>query len=43
MNYLLVKVADIQNDYITAPDTEKIWTVLGQEFGEDTGSKAIVL
>ena len=43
LNYLPVKVADIQNAYIAAPDTEKIWTVLGQEFGGDAGSKAIVL
>ena len=30
LNYLPVKVADIQNAYITAPVTEKIWTVIGQ-------------
>ena len=29
--------------YITAPVTEKIWTVLGQEFGEDADRKAILV
>ncbi|KAL7520463.1 hypothetical protein ACHAWF_000276 [Thalassiosira exigua] len=35
LNDLEVKAADIMNAYITAPVTEKIWTVLGPEFGED--------
>ncbi len=26
LNYLQVKVSDIENAYITAPCTEKIWT-----------------
>ena len=43
LNDLLVKVEDIHNAYTTAPFTEKIWTVLGQEFGEDSGRKAIVI
>ena len=43
LNELPVKVADTQNDYITAPATEKIWTLLGQDFGEDTGGKGIVV
>ena len=43
LNDLPVKVADIQNAYITAPATEKIWTVLGQEFGEDYGRNSIVV
>ena len=43
LNDLLVKLAEIQNAYITAPVTEKIWTVLGQEFGEDAGRKYIVV
>ena len=29
LNYLPAKVADIQNAYIIAPVTDKIWTVLG--------------
>ena len=35
--------ADIQNAYITAPVTENLWTVLGPEFGEYSGRKAIVV
>ena len=37
------KVGGIMNAYITVPVTEKIWTVLGPEFGaEDQGKKAII-
>ena len=43
LNDLPVKVVDIQNAYITAPVTEKICTVLGREFGEGAGIKAIVV
>ena len=43
LNGLPVKVADTKNAYMTAPLTEKIWTVLCQEFGEDSGRKAIVV
>ena len=43
LNYFPVKVADIQNAYIMEPVTEKIWTVLGPEFGEYSGRKAIVV
>ena len=43
VNDLPVKVAEIQNYYIRAPVTEKIWTVLGREFGEDSVRKAIVV
>ena len=39
---LEVKVADIINAYLCAPNTEKNWTVLGPEFGEDTGKKALI-
>ena len=42
-NGLPVKVADIQNAYIKLTVIENIWTVLGQEFGEDAGRKAIVV
>jgi hypothetical protein len=34
LNYLDVKMADIENAYLTAPITEKVWTVLGPEFGD---------
>ena len=43
LNELLVKVANIHNAYITEPVIEKIWTVPGQEFDEDTGGKAILV
>ena len=43
LNELPVKVSDIHNAYITAHVTEKIWTALGQEFGEDAGRKDIVV
>jgi hypothetical protein len=32
LNDLNVKVGDVLNAYITAPITEKVWTVLGPEF-----------
>ena len=43
LNDFPVKVEDIKNAYITVPITEKIWTVLGCEFGEDSGRKATVV
>ena len=43
LNDLEVKTGDIQNAYLTAPVTEKIWTVLGPEFGNDAGQRAIVV
>ena len=30
------------NAYVTAHITEKIWTVLGPEFGADAGKKEII-
>ena len=30
-----VKAADVLNAYVTAPNREKIWTVLGPEFGDN--------
>jgi hypothetical protein len=35
MNDVDVMMGDIENAYLTAPITDKIWTVLGPEFGED--------
>ena len=43
LNDSQVKESDIENDYITTPCTEKIWTVLGPEFGSDAGKSAIVV
>ncbi len=31
------------NAYITAPVKEKVWTILGPEFGHDTGRSAIIV
>jgi hypothetical protein len=41
--YLNVKVGNVLNTYITAPITEKLWTVLGPEFGIDAGKSAIIV
>jgi hypothetical protein len=35
LNDLDVKMDDIENAYLTAPITEKVWTVLVPEFGDD--------
>ena len=43
LNALEVKAADILNAYIQAPASEKIWTILGPEFGADAGKKAIIV
>ena len=42
-NDLEVKAGDIMNAYITAPCEEKVWTVLGEEFGDDAGKAAIIV
>jgi hypothetical protein len=43
LNDVEVKTADIENAYITAPNAEKIYTVLGPEFGLEAGKKAYVV
>jgi hypothetical protein len=43
LNDLNVKVGDVLNAYITAPITEKVWIVLGLEFGTDAGKSAIIV
>jgi hypothetical protein len=35
--------ADISNAYLTAPTTEKVWTILGPEWGSHAGKKAIIV
>ena len=40
LNDLEVKTADIQGAHLTAPVQEKIWAVLGPEFGSDMGKRA---
>ena len=43
-NYLEVKTSDIQNSYLTAPCSEKIWTTLDSEFVPDlAGKEALVV
>jgi hypothetical protein len=36
-------MADIENAYLTAPITEKVWIVLGTEFGDDAGKNALIV
>jgi hypothetical protein len=43
LNDLYVKMTGIDNDYLTAPITEKVWTVLGPEFGDDAGNRALIV
>jgi hypothetical protein len=43
LNDLDVKMADIENAYLTAPITEKVCTVLGPEFGDDAGKRALIV
>jgi hypothetical protein len=43
LNDLDVKMAYIENAYLTAPITEKVWTVLGPEFGDDAGKRALIV
>ena len=43
LNNLEVKVGDALNAYITALITEKVWTVLGPEYGPDAGKTAIIV
>jgi hypothetical protein len=43
LNDLEVKVGDVLNAYITTPVKEKVWTILGPEFGLDSGKSAIIV
>jgi hypothetical protein len=43
MNDLDVMMGDIQNSYLTAPITEKVWNVLGPEFGEEAGKRSLIV
>lgn len=42
LNNLTIKVCDVLNACITAPITDKVWTVLGPEFGPDAGKNALI-
>ena len=39
LDYLEVKTSDIQNSYLSAPCSKKIWTTLGSELGPDLAGK----
>jgi hypothetical protein len=43
LNDVDVKMAGIENAYLTTPITEKVWTVLGPEFGDDAGKCALIV
>lgn len=44
LNGLDVTAGDIQNAYLTAPSSEKYWTICGPEFGPELqGSKALIV
>ena len=44
LNELDVIAGDIQNAYLTAPSSEKYWTICGPEFGPELqGSKALIV
>ena len=42
LNGLKVMSADIQNAYLTAPTSQKLWTTCGREFGSDFKKRAVV-
>jgi hypothetical protein len=43
LNDLQVKAGDVLNAYITAPVKEKVWTILGPEFGNDAGKGPVIV
>jgi hypothetical protein len=43
LNDLEVKVGDVLNAYITVPVKEKVWTILGPEFGHNSGKSAVIV
>ncbi len=43
LNDLKVKVGDVLSAYIIAPVMEKVWTILGPEFGHDSGKSAVIV
>jgi hypothetical protein len=43
LNDLDVKMADMKNAYLMAPITEMVLTVLGPEFGDDAGKRALIV
>jgi hypothetical protein len=43
LNDLDVMMGDIENAYLTAPITEKVLTVIGPEFGDTAGKRALIV
>ena len=43
LNEVDVKVINVLNAYITMPVTERIWKVLGPEFGIDARKRAVIV
>jgi hypothetical protein len=43
LNDLDVKMDEKYNAYLPAPITEKVWIVLGPEFGDDVGKRVLVV
>ncbi len=43
LNDLEVKVDNVLNAYITTPVKEKVLTILGPEFGHDSGKSAVIV
>jgi hypothetical protein len=41
LNDLEVLSADIQNAYLNAPTTEKVYTTTGEEFGKDKVGRSV--
>ena len=42
LQVLEIKASDALNIYVTTPSHEKIWTVLGLEFGCNAGKSAVI-
>ena len=43
LNDLEIKLTNILNKYVQAPVTEKLWTLLGPEFGIDASKTAVII
>jgi hypothetical protein len=43
LNHFDVKMDDIENAYLSERITEKVWTVLGPEFGDESGRRALIV
>jgi hypothetical protein len=41
LNDLDVMMGDVENAYLIAPLTEKVWTMLGPEFGDNAGKRSL--